>query len=59
MMLGYLLHSLFKGKKAPSNPWGALTLEWQIESPPKEHAFENSPTVKTGPYDYEFNNHYA
>ena len=29
-----LLRSLFVGKKAPANPWGAATLEWQCDSPP-------------------------
>jgi cytochrome c oxidase subunit I len=53
IMLGYLVHSLLKGKKASENPWGALTLEWQMASPPNEHAFENTPTVTTGPYDFD------
>ena len=30
----YLVGSLFGGKKAPPNPWGATTLEWQSPSPP-------------------------
>ena len=46
-----LLLSLFRGPKAPDNPWGAATLEWQCSSPPKH---EN--VVATGPigdcYDY-------
>lgn len=29
-----LLRSLAVGKKAPANPWGAVTLEWQCSSPP-------------------------
>ena len=36
----YLIHSIFRGKKATSNPWGALTFEWQISSPPSQHNFE-------------------
>lgn len=52
-MLGYLIYSLFHGKKAPSNPWGARTLEWQIESPPTTHNFHQTPIVKTGPYNYD------
>jgi cytochrome c oxidase subunit I len=53
IMLGYLVHSLLKGKKASDNPWGALTLEWQMPSPPNEHAFEDTPTITTGPYDFD------
>jgi cytochrome c oxidase subunit 1 len=29
-----LLRSLFVGPRAPKNPWGAATLEWQCDSPP-------------------------
>ena len=40
-------------KKAPDNPWGALTLEWTLPSPPAYHAFNESPIVTAGPYDYD------
>ena len=30
----YLTWSLFKGKKAPANPWLATGLEWTLPSPP-------------------------
>jgi cytochrome c oxidase subunit 1 len=53
MILGYLVWSLFKGKKAPANPWGALTLEWtHASSPPDPHNFKRTPIVTRGPYDY-------
>ncbi len=48
----YLLWSLWFGKKAPSNPWGATGLEWQTTSPPPVFNFTTPPTVSTGPYDY-------
>ncbi|MBX3460736.1 MAG: cbb3-type cytochrome c oxidase subunit I [Planctomycetes bacterium] len=48
----YLLYSLFKGKKAPDNPWGAASLEWQSESPPDFHNF-TKPPIMMGAYDYE------
>ena len=41
VMLGYLLHSLFRGEKAPANPWGAATLEWETASPPIASNFEH------------------
>jgi cytochrome c oxidase subunit 1 len=52
IQVGYLLHSLFKGKRAPANPWGASSLEWQATSPPDHHNFTEPPIVM-GPYDYE------
>ncbi|NNE68896.1 MAG: cytochrome c oxidase subunit I [Rhodothermales bacterium] len=53
MILGYGIHSLFRGKKAPANPWGALTLEWtHTDSMPDPHNFHHTPVVTRGPYDY-------
>ncbi len=50
-----LLSSLKWGKKAPANPWGAMTLEWThtLQSPPIEHNFHETPVVDKGPYDFE------
>lgn len=48
----YLLHSLFKGEKATSNPFGARTLDWMTSSPPAHHNFNYTPVVYHGPYDY-------
>ena len=42
---GVLVHSLFRGQKAPANPWGAATLEWQCSSPPPHNNFDDPPTV--------------
>jgi cytochrome c oxidase subunit 1 len=39
IMAGYLLHSLYRGEKAPANPWGAATLEWETSSPPPYYNF--------------------
>ncbi len=52
LQAGYLLHSLFKGRKAPPNPWGAASLEWQATSPPDFHNFTEKPIVM-GAYDFE------
>ncbi|MBI1304092.1 MAG: cytochrome c oxidase subunit I [Phycisphaera sp.] len=41
----YLLHSLFAGKKAPANPWGGASLEWQCTSPPPHDNFSKTPRV--------------
>jgi len=40
-----LLHSLFKGRKAPANPWGGRSLEWQCASPPPHDNFKVQPKV--------------
>ena len=53
LQLGYLLHSLFKGEKAPQNPWGGVSLEWETESPPIEHNFEGTVICRKGPYDFD------
>ncbi|HNX48537.1 MAG TPA: cytochrome c oxidase subunit I [Thermoanaerobaculaceae bacterium] len=49
---GVLLHSLFRGKPAPANPWGSATLEWQTTSPPPTENFAVTPEVGD-PYDVE------
>ncbi|MAO66123.1 MAG: cytochrome c oxidase subunit I [Balneola sp.] len=48
----YLLVSLFRGEKAPANPWGSRGLEWQATSPPDLHNFDHTPVIINGPYDY-------
>lgn len=47
-----IVWSVYKGKKAPRNPWRALTLEWQTASPPIIENFEEEPVLWAGPYDY-------
>ena len=51
LTLFYLVHSLFRGKIAPANPWGGATLEWHCTSPPPHDNFSVAPTVGD-PYDY-------
>jgi cytochrome c oxidase subunit I len=41
----YLVHSLFRGRPAPANPWGSATLEWQTPSPPPHDNFAATPTA--------------
>jgi cytochrome c oxidase subunit I len=48
--LCYLLWSLFYAKDAGPNPWGATGLEWQTQSPPMPHNFDETPTVNQPPY---------
>lgn len=44
--------SIFKGEKAPSNPWGGLTFEWQTTSPPPHENFAVDPVLLIAPYEY-------
>ena len=47
----YFIHSLFRGAKAPANPWGGRSLEWQCTSPPPHDNFSEPPHVGDC-YDY-------
>lgn len=47
-----IIQAIFKGEKAPENPWGGKTLEWQTASPPPHENFHNQPVVTAGPYEY-------
>ena len=47
-----LVHSLFRGRPAPANPWGGATLEWRTSSPPPHDNFATTPPVGD-PYDVE------
>lgn len=44
--------SLMRGAKAPTNPWGAATLEWQTASPPIVENFDKPP-IAGDPYDFD------
>ncbi len=52
MMFGNLLAALFRGKKAPANPWGGVTLEWTVPSPPPVLNFDTEPVVNARPYAF-------
>jgi cytochrome c oxidase subunit 1 len=44
--------SLRRGEPAAANPWRALTLEWQVSSPPPVFNFDEIPQVVGNPYEY-------
>ena len=49
----YNMVSSWRGGPRPeANPWRALTLEWQVSSPPPIFNFDTVPTVVGGPYEY-------
>jgi len=41
----YLMASFWNGKKAPRNPWGGSSLEWQAPTPPPLYNFEKPPVL--------------
>ena len=53
LFLYNLIHSRFRGPKAPDNPWQATSLEWSTSSPPPHDNFGgHPPTVHHGPNEY-------
>jgi cytochrome c oxidase subunit 1 len=47
-----LVKAAKSGAKAPENPWGGLTLEWTVQSPPTLENFDVIPTITEAPYNY-------
>jgi cytochrome c oxidase subunit 1 len=47
-----LLLSFQYAEKAPADPWGGTTLEWQVPSPPPLHNFVSPPKIQAYPYDF-------
>jgi len=52
IMAGYLAYSLFKGPRAPRNPWGGGSFEWDTPSPPRHDNFAEPPAARD-PYDFD------
>jgi len=52
LLIGNFLFSIFRGKKAGRNPWGANGLEWSAPSPPGHGNFDVPPICYRDPYEY-------
>jgi cytochrome c oxidase subunit I len=48
----YLVWSIWFGRPAGPNPWGAVGLEWTTSSPPPKENFHETPVVTWDAYDY-------
>jgi cytochrome c oxidase subunit 1 len=53
LLFGNFVWALFRGEKAADNPWGGVTLEWKVPSPPPVENFEETPVVTGPPYAFE------
>ncbi|MBE0567206.1 MAG: cbb3-type cytochrome c oxidase subunit I [Krumholzibacteria bacterium] len=52
LMVVNLVRSARHGERAPDNPWGGTTLEWQTTSPPPQLNFAKVPENPGDPYDF-------
>jgi cytochrome c oxidase subunit 1 len=52
IMFGNLIVGLWRPRGASDNPWGGVTLEWTIPSPPPTENFETIPVVSGPPYQF-------
>ncbi len=52
VLFGNFAAALLRGRKAEDNPWGGVTLEWKVPSPPPQENFEAIPTVTGPPYAF-------
>ena len=46
VFIANMIWSKFAGLVATQNPWGADTLEWMADSPPRPYNFQNIPVVQ-------------
>lgn len=53
MMIVNFMRAARNGAIAPANPWGSLSIEWTIASPPPLENFEENPIITEEPYNYK------
>ena len=53
ILIGNFVVALFKGDKAPPDPWGGVTFEWTLPSPPPQENFEELPVFGGNPYPFQ------
>jgi cytochrome c oxidase subunit 1 len=52
LMFHNLGRALRRGPPAPANPWGGVTLEWSVPSPPPLEDFDALPPIPERPYTF-------
>jgi cytochrome c oxidase subunit I len=52
LMMGNLFLSFRRARISDPDPWGGVTLEWTVPSPPPLHNFVKDPNVPAYPYDF-------
>ena len=52
IMFANLLRGLFRKAEVPANPWGGVTLEWTVPSPPPVENFDVLPVITEPPYTF-------
>jgi cytochrome c oxidase subunit 1 len=52
MMISNLVRGLFRKVEIPANPWGGVTLEWTVPSPPPLENFAVLPVITEPPYTF-------
>jgi cytochrome c oxidase subunit 1 len=52
LMVGNLVRGLFRKTTIPANPWGGVTLEWTVPSPPPTENFAVLPVITEPPYTF-------
>jgi cytochrome c oxidase subunit 1 len=53
LFVGQVLWSIWRGRRAPDDPWDARTLEWAIPSPPPEYNFARIPLIRARDQHWE------
>jgi cytochrome c oxidase subunit 1 len=52
LMFMNLVRGLFRKVEVPANPWGGVTLEWIVPSPPPVENFDILPVITEDPYRF-------
>jgi len=52
IMVYNLVRGLFRKVEVPGNPWGGVTLEWTVPSPPPVENFHTLPVITEDPYHF-------
>ncbi len=52
IMFTNLIRGLFRKAEVPANPWGGVTLEWTVPSPPPLENFDVLPVINEPPYTF-------